>query len=244
MIRGLYSSAAGMITQYKKIDMLGNNISNVSTTGFKEDDMTLTTFGEELAIRTDDGAEVGTMPLCVSLGRETTDLTDGTLEKTELNTDLAITGEGFFAVRSANGEVKYTRSGDFTIDAAGCLALPSGEQLLSSNGTPLYVGNSSFNVSADGTVTLANGAAARLTLYTAADPQNIQKRKDGFFDIEGAVAANGEIKQGWLEQSNTDIIDNLTGLMASTRSFQGCQQAFQTSLQTMDKLVEEVGSVK
>lgn len=244
MIRGLYSSAAGMITQYKKIDMLGNNISNVSTTGFKEGDMTLSTFGEELAMRTDDNTDVGTMPICVALGQETTNLGDGTLENTGLNTDLAVTGTGFFAVQAANGEVKYTRSGDFSIDAGGYLALPSGEQLLSSSGRPLYVGSSNFNVSSDGTVTLANGLTGKINLYSSADTRNIEKRKDGFFDITGATVSNGEIKQGWLEGSNTDIIDNVTSLMESTRSFQGCQQAYQTSLQTMDRLVTEIGTIK
>lgn len=244
MVRGLYSSAAGMTTQYKKIDVLSNNISNVSTTGFKENDITLSIFGEELATRTDDNTDVGTMPLCVVLGQETTNLTGGTLKSTGISTDLAVTGAGFFAVESADGGVKYTRGGDFSVDAQGYLALPSGERLLSQNGTALYVGGSNFTVSSDGTVTLPDGTADKIDIYTSADTQNITKRADGLFDITDAAAADGEIKQGWLEDSNTDIIKNMTGLMETTRSFQGCQQSFQVSLETLDKLVTQIGTLK
>lgn len=245
MVRGIYSSAAGMITQSKKIDVLGNNISNVDTTGFKENNITLSDFGQEIATRTDDNTQVGTMPLCVVLGQESTDFSDGTLKSTGINTDLAISGNGLFAVTSPNGGgVKYTRGGDFSVDAQGYLALPSGERLLSQNGTALKVGSSNFNISSDGTVTLANGSTEKVNVYTAASVQNISKRKDGFYNITGATVANGQIKQGWLEDSNTDVVDDMTGLMESTRSFQGCQQAFQVSLQTLDKLVTQIGSLK
>jgi flagellar basal-body rod protein FlgF len=242
MVRGIYTSAAGMITQYKKIDVLGNNISNVNTAGYKQSDITLSDFGHELATRTNDDTQVGDMPLCVVLNRETADLSAGTLKNTGINTDLAIDGEGFFAVRSpAGGDIKYTRSGVFSVDALGRLALPTGEELLSQNGTPLYVGGNNFTISQDGTVRLANGTTAKVNVYTSG---NIQKRKDGFFNITGAVAADGSIKQGWLEDSNTDIIDNITGLMASTRNFQGCQQAFKISNSALDRVVTEIGSLK
>lgn len=245
MVRGIYSSAAGMITQYKKIDVLGNNIANVNTSGFKQNSITLADFGQELAIRTDDNTQVGSMPVCVVLGTENTDLSGGTLKSTGISTDLAVNGTGLFAVESQNStDIKYTRSGAFSVDAQGFLALPTGERLLSQNGTALYVGGSNFSISSDGTVKLANGQTNKVDLYSSANTQNITKRKDGFFNITGATAANGEINQGWLENSNTDVIENMTGLMEATRSFQGCQQAFQVSDSMLDKLVTQIGNIK
>lgn len=245
MVRGLYSSAAGMTTQYKKIDVIGNNISNVSTAGYKESSMSLTDFGQELAVRTTDGERVGTMPLCVVLGKESTDLSGGTLKSTGISTDLAVSGAGFFAVASPNGGgVKYTRSGDFSVDAGGYLALPTGERLLSQDGTALRVGGNNFRISSDGTVKLLNGTTGKVDLYTSANTNNIAKRKDGFFNITGAMAATGQINQGYLEDSNTNIITNMTEMMSSTRVFQACQQAFEVSSSALDKLVTQVGSVK
>lgn len=245
MVRGLYSSAAGMTTQYKKIDMIGNNISNESTAGYKENSVSLTDFGRELAIRTTDGEGVGTMPLCVVLGKESTDLSGGTLKSTGISTDLAVAGAGFFAVESPNGGgVKYTRSGDFSVDAQGFLALPTGERLLSQAGTALRVGGSNFRISTDGTVRLTNGTASKTAVYTSANPNNIAKRKDGFFNITRPTVAAGQIKQGFLEDSNTDIITNMTEMMSSTREFQACQQAFEVSGAALDKLVTQVGAVK
>lgn len=245
MVRGIYTAAAGMITQSKKIDVLGNNVSNVNTNGYKQNGITLADFGKELATRTDDNTQVGTMPLCVVLGKESSDLSDGTLKSTGISTDLAVTGTGLFAVESPNGGgVKYTRSGDFSVDAQGYLALPTGERLLSQKGTALHVGGNNFSISSDGTVALADGTANKVNVYTSASTQNIAKRKDGFFDMTGATASTGQIKQGWLEDSNTDVVENMTGLMEASRSFQGCQQAFQVTLQTLDKLVTQIGSLK
>jgi len=245
MVRGIYSAAAGMITQYKKLDVIGNNISNVNTSGFKQSGITLTDEGKENISSTSDGKNVGSLPFCVVLNKETTDFTDGALKETNIGTNFAIDGNGFFAVESAaGGGVKYTRDGEFSVDSQGYLALSTGERLLSQNGSALYVGSSNFTVSTDGTVTRANGTKDKIQLYTARSQQNITSRKDGFYNITGAVAANGQIEQGYLEESNTDVIDNMTNMIASNRSFQGCQQAFQVSYQTLDKLVNQVGTGK
>lgn len=242
MVRGVYAAAAGMTTQYKKIDVMGNNIANVNTVGYKQNELSLKTFGDELAARTDDNTEIGAIPFCVSLGEESTDISDGTQVSTSLNTDLAIDGNGFFAVRDGAGAVKYTRSGNFSVDNAGNLVLPAGEQLLGADNQPINVGTQNFTVSLDGTLIRQNGTATRISLYGAAN-ENIAKRRDGFFDITGAIPADGSIRQGWLENSNTDVIENMTGLMKAQRSFQGNQQALQVTLQTMDRLVSEVGKV-
>ncbi|HEX2937547.1 MAG TPA: flagellar hook-basal body complex protein [Ruminiclostridium sp.] len=245
MVRGIYNAAAGMITQYKKIDVLGNNTANVNTVGYKESNITLSDFGAELTRRTSDNQEIGNMPLCVILDRETSNLTQGSLKNTGISTDLAVDGNGFFAVQApGGGQVKYTRGGDFSVDAQGYLALPTGDRLLGQNGTPVYVGGNNFSVGSDGTIKLPNGTTNKINIYTSASIQNINKRKDGFFDITGAVAANGQIKQGWLEDSNTDVINNTIDMMAATRTFQGCQQAYQISSQALDKLVTQVGSIK
>lgn len=245
MLRGIYNAAAGMITQYKKIDVLGNNTANVNTAGYKESNVTLSEFGQELARRTTDNQNVGEMSLCVVLDRETTNLAQGVLENTGISTDLAVDGDGFFPVQApGGGDVKYTRSGNFSVDAQGFLALPTGDRLLGQNGQAIYVGGNNFTVDADGTVRLPNGPVGRIVLYTSDNAQNVNKIRDGFFNIDGAVVANGIIKQGWIEDSNTDTVNNIVEMMAATRAFQGCQKAYQIDSQALDKLVTQVGTLK
>lgn len=243
MIRGIFSSAAGMITQYKKINVLGNNTSNVNTPGFKQSDVSFTSFGDEIARRMNDNSVIGDMQQYVVLGSEKPDLSQGDFKQTNLNTDLAVEGNGFFEVQDGTG-VKYTRSGDFSVDTQGFLALPTGERLVGANGTPLQVGTDNFSVSADGTVSTAAGTVGKINLYTAQNNAQITMREDGFFNINGAQQANGLLKQGWVENSNTDVVGNVTEMMEATRSFQGCQQAFEVTDQTLDKLVTQVGSAK
>lgn len=243
MVRGIYSAAAGMTTQYKKIDMLGNNISNVNTTGYKQKNVTITTFGDELATRTNDQKEVGNIPLCAYLDKESTDYSNGTLNYTGLNSDLAITTNGFFAVND-NGTVKYTRAGEFTVDGQGFLTTPDGARVLSTNMTPLQVGVDNFQVNSDGTILTPNANVGTIGVFANQDPATIVSRRDGFYDIPGATAVTGGIRQGWLENSNTDVINNMTSLMDSQRAFQGSQQAMSVTLSTVDKLVNEVGSMR
>lgn len=243
MIRGIFSSAAGMITQYKKINVLGNNTSNVNTPGFKQSDVSFATFGDEVARRMDDNAAIGDIQQYVVLDSEKSDLSQGNFKQTNLSTDLAVEGSGFFEVQDGAG-VKYTRAGDFSVDTQGYLALPTGERLVGADGAPLQVGTDNFSVSANGTVSTVNGAVGKINLYTSQNAAQIVRRDDGFFNINGAQQANGLLKQGWLENSNTDVVGNVTEMMAATRSFQGCQQAFEVTDQTLDKLVTQVGSVK
>lgn len=243
MIRGLYSSATGMITQQDKINVLSNNLSNINTDGYKKDQVTLKTFDEELVTRMSDGVGIGTITQGSALDGVTTDLTQGSMEQTGLSTDLAISGNGFFAVQDAAGAVKYTRSGDFTVDSQGYMALSTGERVLGTNGAPLQVNGSTFAVASNGAVSVGGTQIGTIAL---ADSQTAQvtKRRDGFFDIANPVRAGGILKQGYVEGSNVDAVNEMTGMMASTRVFQSCQEAFQVSGEALDKLITQVGSIK
>lgn len=239
MLRGIYSSASGMIAQYKRINVLGNNLGNTETQGFKQDVTALRSFDEELAQRSSDLADVGTVDAGTMVDSVRTDFTQGELEETDTQTNLAILGNGFFAVQGLDGTVRYTRAGNFAQDAQGFLALPSGERLLDSAGAP--VAAAGLQVGTDGAVTHNGVPGAGIALYDGA----AVKRADGFFDIQGAApAAGGALRQGWVEKSNVDAVTGMTGLMQASRSFQSCQQAYNTNTETLDKLVTQVGSLR
>jgi len=246
MLRGMYSAATGMITQYKKIDVLGNNVSNISTDGFKRDELSLKSFDEEVATRMTDNVSISTISDGVAVNSVSTDFTQGPMSQTGRDTDLAISGDGFFAVEATanGGGVKYTRDGNFSVDANGYLALASGERLLGSDGNPIKVGADTFDTTVDGTVTQSGVNLGKIQIYSSQNTNGITKRTDGFFDVASTTAANGSIKQGYLESSNVDAVSEMTGMMQSSRSFQACQQAFQVNSDTLDRLINQVGSMK
>jgi flagellar basal-body rod protein FlgG len=242
MLKGLYAAGTGMITHSQKIDVLANNIANVESSGFKKDDLSIASFGDQLHYNIKTSAPIGNTPSGVTGAGVTANLEQGPCEQTGLPTDLAILSEGFFAVQGTGG-VEYTRNGGFTIDAEGYLALPAGQRLMGSSG-PLQVGGDGFTVAPDGSVQGPEGEIGKIPLYNTADPRTVVKGSDGLFDLPGAQAVNGSIRQGYLEGSNVDMISEMTGLMASTRAFQSCQQAFKVSDQSEQLAVNQVGALK
>lgn len=244
MIRGIFTSATGMITQQNKLDVVGNNVSNMNTVGYKSDGLELKPFDEELLSRMNENVAVGSTSIGATDAARYTDLSQGTYQQTNLTTDIAVNGSGFFAVQDSGGTVKYTRNGSFVVDDQGFLALNSGERLLGDNGRPVYVGGDKFTVSATGEVTTAGGAAGRISVYDSSDANGIVKRRDGFFDITALRRASGALKQGYTEGSNVDLVTSMTQMMSATRSFQANQQAYKATEETLDKLVSQVGSLR
>lgn len=246
MFRGIYSSATGMITQQNRIDVMGNNISNINTDGFKSNEVTLKSFQAEMARRMTDDVPVGDMSVGVTAGSVSTDFSQGNLEQTGEDTDLGINGTGFFAVEAVpgGGGVKYTRDGNFSVDAQGYLQLSSGERLLGADGQPIKTGGNIFQTAADGTITENGTNIGKIQLYSPSGSNGISQRSDGFYDITSPAASGAAIMQGYIENSNVDDVNEMTGMMEATQSFQSCQQAFQVNIDSLDKLINQAGSLK
>lgn len=239
MIKGMYSSATGMLSQERRLDVIGNNIANVNTDGYRRDTIALRSFDDELVSRMDEDVAVGRLSTGAAPAAVRADLTPGSLRSTGLSTDLAAEGDGFFAVAGPNG-TEYTRDGNFHMDAQGYLALSGGERLLGADGQPVYVGTDRFSVGTDGTVTVAGARAGQIRLYAS---DGAVRQADGFFALAAPRQADGAIRQGYLENSNVDPAQEITSMMAATRSFQSCQQAFDTADDTLDQLLQ-AGSLR
>ncbi len=126
---GLYVSAAGALSNLHRQDVITNNLVNVETIGFKPD---MVVFRQRLPQRVSSGAPIEPQLLLERLGGSPTlnpthlDLTQGSLIDTGDDLDLAINGEGFFVVKSADGQMRLTRDGRFTMDARGTLVTAGG----------------------------------------------------------------------------------------------------------------------
>ena len=136
---GLYIQAQGMLAEQVRQDNLASDLANASTPGYKPTTSEQQSFGAILLANAQNGTAIGTIDSGVKIAKQAADMTQGALESTGNALNFAITGSGFFAVRTAQG-VQYTRDGQFTTNSQGLLVDQFGDTVLSQNGAPIKVG--------------------------------------------------------------------------------------------------------
>jgi flagellar basal-body rod protein FlgF len=227
MERGLYIAASGMLAEMTRQDQIANDLSNASTPGYKADRSTQRSFGDLLLANTQTGQAVGPLGLGVAVDREVTDLAPQPIRQTGEPLDLAIGGDGFFAVQTAQG-VRYTRNGQFTASPQGTLQTGLGQQVLGQNGQPV-------RVNADGTVDPNAVGVFNVT--------NAQKQGDNLFAGAAGGRATGTVQAGALEASGADPAKAMVDMIASFRAIESGQKVIQTIDETLQKSANNVGSL-
>ena len=215
-----YIAASGMKSAYRAIEIATNNLANVTSPGFKADrpfyrllqDQVEQLSGSRLA---------GTR----------TDHSPGSLKMTGNPLDLAIDGEGFFAIRTGNG-IRYTRDGNFTMTQAGELVTQEGNQVLDDRNQPIILTSQTgvpneIAVSREGDVLVDGNITAKLGIYRFADQAALLKEGSLNFSTDAAPqrVVNPEIEQGVLEQSNVNAISAMIDLLEMQRIFDINQRA-------------------
>lgn len=267
MLRGFYTAASGMIAQQRRQEALSNNITNANTPGYKADQPTLRAFPELLMkqmgstpIPTTRGLNIpgnhaiGKLNTGVYVQENVPDFTQGDSRETGVSTDLALvngvlpdeTGGLFFTVQNEDGEQRYTRNGNFTVDGQGFLVSNQGYYVMGQDGNPVQTNGLDFTVTQGGNVQVA-GQAIPLGIAYTADASQMAKEGNGLFAGEaGAVppGANFKVKQGFLERSNVDSLQAMTQKMESYRLFETNQRVLKAYDQSMGKAVNEVGRLR
>ncbi len=252
MSGNLWISASGMETRSWQISGLANDIANTDTPGFKAQ---LPVSGEAAPRAAYPGgvaggpaapgavlAGGGVVPLSLRV-----DFSEGPLQHTGRPLDLAVVGNGLFALRDAAGATVYTRQGAFSVDAAGHLVDGAGRLLLGLGGKPLTLPAGATGVSVDraGVVSALVGGRSQtvghLGLAVPADPQGLTGAGPGVWragPAAGAVAmlspgsgAAGHLAGGFLEQSNASLTTLLPSLLSAQRAYQMNARAFSVGLQ-------------
>lgn len=246
MTRGVYIAATGLLNQARSLDVIGNNLANLETAGYKKDVLTTKSFGEHLTYRLSPeggAAMIGSSSRGVIADGTITQYSQGTTEKTNRNLDLAIQGEGFFTVMLQDGTSALTRNGQFTLDENGYLTDSAGNPVQGANGL-IQLNGSDFTVDQSGNIFTGDTLAGTLMLTCPADPAAVKKQGEGLYSYTGAsLGFAGRIEQGALEASNVDMTSEMAGMIAGTRSFQTCAQVVKTMDEMMSKAVQ-LGSLK
>ena len=139
MDRGLYLAASGMLAEQLRQDQIANDLSNSSTSGYKAERTTQQSFGKLLLTNSVTGATIGSQSTGVQVTNTVTDWTPQALKDTGEPLDMAINGDGFFAVQTDDG-VRYTRNGEFASDEQGRLVTTMGDPVLGRNNQPVKLG--------------------------------------------------------------------------------------------------------
>ena len=227
MDTGLYIAASGMLAQQVRQDQLANDLSNASTPGYKTDASVQSDFGAMLLANTGTGQQIGPINTGVRVGAPVTNLTPATLHSTGQPLDFGIAGQGFFALRTAQG-IRYTRDGQFQASANGQLVDGLGNQVLSQSGAPI-------TVSAQGTV-----PAASLGVFNL---NGVTKQGNNLFNGTPAGRGSGTVRQGELEDSAVDPVNTMVHMMSAMQTYQSGENAIQTISSTMHESATSVGSL-
>jgi len=232
MLRSLYIAGTGMITQRSKMNVIVNNITNADTVGYRKDQVVTESFSDMLLDRLNDPAilnrrYVGPLAPGVYVEEIQTEFQAGPMELTDIQTDLAITGDGFFVVNTPQGE-RYTRAGNFNVDHEGALVTQEGYYVLGQNGQRIIVGTDDFAVNADGAI-FANGQqVGALRIVQFAD--NGVLRKEGnnllyaYNGEQPTPAAGYSIEQGMLEGSNVEVGREVADMLLTNRVYESSQK--------------------
>jgi flagellar basal-body rod protein FlgG len=236
MDRGLYIAASGMLAELVQQDQIANDLANASTPGYKADRSAERSFGDLLLANQKDGSLVGPLSLGTHVDTIATDLSQAPLRETDGKLDVGLEGDGFLAVRTANG-VRYTRDGQLSLDAQGRLVTATAQEpVLDQQGREIVVGSNDPTIAPDGTIQVGNRAVARIGVFSLANPQKVGDNE--FTGTAGARPAATQVRQGFLETAGVDPARTMVDMIASLRAYEASQRVLHAIDDSLGKAVQ------
>lgn len=259
MLKSLNTAATGMAAQQRKLDVTSNNIANVNTTGFKRSRVEF----EELLYQQKEAAgdtSEGGSPTGVEVGTGVRtaatqkNFSQGSMQQTENPLDMAIDGQGFFQVRQQNGDIAYTRDGAFKMNSEGRLVNSEGHELEPPITIPRDA--TSINIAEDGRVTVnvkgqkSEIEVGQIEIAQFTNPGGLKSQGGNLFtpseatgparvSIPGQNSA-GTISQGFLEEGNVKVTEEMINMIASQRSYELNSKVIRTA----DQMLRSATNVK
>jgi flagellar basal-body rod protein FlgG len=239
MSLGIYSSYSGMAVNQTRFDTAAHNLANINTSGFRAQSVAVVE--SRVAVNpgnANSGAGAATAGTMLKVAQ-------GALKRTDIPSDAAVNGRGFFRVQRGGGETFFTRAGEFTRDGDGFLRTPTGEALMGSAGpVKLPAGTQSFSLGRDGKVTAFNAAGDAsvvdtVTLALFGNEQGLEPRGSNLLAAtagsgppvltQPGTNGAGTLEAGALEVSNTDFASEVVTMISAQRSFEANAATMRTA---------------
>lgn len=225
MIRSIDIATRNFNVLQEKQKNLSANTENISTPGFKYQELIQSTLPEATMVNFAEGlemnrrAELGGFTAGNQIDEAVIHMSEGGLQSTGIPTDYAVIGDGFFTINGPEGNL-YTQNGRFTVDGAGQLVTSEGYTVQTAGGIPVLT---SFGAGAEGLASAGNGY---------------------FTGVGGVVTNEGStLYQGYLETANIEMADVMVDMLQISREFEATQKVLQASNETLQKATNEVGKV-
>ena len=248
MIKGFYNLTSGMLSQGRRLDVVANNMTNISTAGYKAEHYTDRTFDEVMVTRIGNKIKTPYETLetyqshILAPDELYTDFSQSSFEETNLPLDFAIQGEGFFAIETVDG-VAYTRAGSFTLDNEGYLCLSELGRVLDREGNPIQLPTDKLEVDKQGNISSKTGDyLASLGAYMFEDNNALERTPYGLFTGDGAqLNEEAVIHHKWVERSNVNMVKEMVSMMSTQRALQSAAQMSKIYDQVITRIVSEIG---
>ena len=233
-MKALQIAASGMAAQQMRVDVVSNNLANMSTTGFRREGVIFSEF-----VKAGDTADES-VSIAAARGR-LIDLDQGTLEPTGGTFDVAIEGKGFFLVQTPGGE-RLTRAGAFVPGNAGDLLTADGNAVLDDGGAPIFIppDAAAINIGRDGTISADGRQVARIGIVTPDNPNDLERETSMLFSLKGGhqPVEDARVLQGFVEGSNVDPVREITRMIEVQRTYELGQSFSERESKRMSTLID------
>jgi flagellar basal-body rod protein FlgF len=250
MIYGLYLSASGIAANSYRQDVIANNLANVETAGFKRD---MPSFKQRLT-EAQEGRRMGSWsdPRLEGMGGgllampNRIDFSDGALQQTGSPLDVAIQGDGFFAVKQ-NDQTYLTRDGRFSVNNQGQLVMSSGQRVLDANGQPISLASTSpVTIDGDGQITQEGQSVGKLGVFTVGDKGTLTKVGSNLLspqNVNDLQRMDTKVRSEFREQSNVEPATEMAELLEVQRQIEANANMIQAQDATLKLAVGSVGKI-
>jgi len=231
---GYYAAATALISRTQELDTVANNLANVSTAGYRAEKEVFKAVLANAGNGTDLNRAINNYAV---LSDTSFDLSQGAMQKTGNQLDLAIQGPGYFVVKTANGDV-YTRNGSFQVSARSQLVTSAGDPVLGDDGSPVTMVAGPVTISSDGTISSQGALAGKLKVVDFPAGTQIESLGGTYYSAPAAKAkpaTTSEVLQGVLESSNVNPIMAMVQLVTLQRSEEMMQRALSMFNSEIDK---------
>jgi len=238
------SAASGLRSRMESLEILANNLANASTAGYKKDSESYSLYMSQAAVSSGADADPVTATLPV-IERNWTDFSQGLIQPTGNQLDMALSGEGFFALKGPNGPL-YTRAGQFRVMSGGAVTSAEGYPVLLNDGTALAVDAAHpLQVSPAGAVSQNGQALGSLSIVNFPSPASMVKAAGAYYtSADTARAADGtSVLLGNVEGSNVSSPQSAVRLIDIMRQFEMLTKAVQINMDMNSKAIGEVAKV-
>jgi flagellar basal-body rod protein FlgF len=235
MDSGIYAACTALVSRTQELDNIANNLANASTVGFRGQKSVFS------SVLTDAGnASNSALNLAINdygiMSGTTLDRSQGAMQKTGNELDMAIQGPGYFAVQTTNGKI-YTRNGSFQVSTKGELVTSNGDPVMGDSG-PITMVPGPVSVSADGTISSNGAVTGKLKLVEFAPDTKLTSAGNTYYSAPDGTeqpSPNSTVSQGMLESSNVNPILGMVELVTAQRSAEMMQKALSMFNSEIDK---------